>query len=298
MELNFKTLEIRKIGKEEVNSVLASELYEQLEIKKDFTDWMKAQIKRGMFEENFDFVVAWNYPQKGGGSKIDKLVSEGLPKGEKSKQAAFANGWSYDYILSPDTAKEIAMMSQTEKGKEIRKYFIKVEKVAKDILGEKKLEIEIKKLEKEEELLKEDIIDKRISRVKKLQELGCNFDPMSIIDPEGVIKTKVDKQTADALTDAYSDIRTNVRAYSATYLLKKFNIGILTPQWNDFLIELGYMESYIYNEKRYKKFVHNVNYYEYNKHASSIKIDPMMPYHYEDRFIDLVTLLKNEGYLD
>jgi phage anti-repressor protein len=298
MELKFETLEIRKIGNEEINSVLASELYEQLEIKKDFTNWMKAQIKRGMFEESFDFVVVWSYAQKGGSSKIDKLVSEGLPKGEKSKQAAFANGWSYDYILSPDTAKEIAMMSQTQKGKEIRKYFINVEKVAKKMLGEKKLELEIKKLETEEKLLHESIIDKRVERVKKLQELGCNFDPISIINPELLTGSKINKDTAEALTDAYSDIRPNIRAYSATYLLKKFNVGILTPEWNNYLIELGYMESYIYNERRYKKFVKDVNYYGYNKHFSSVKKDPMQPYYYEDRFMDLVTLLRNEGYID
>jgi len=71
---------------------------------------MKAQIKRGMFDENFDFVVVWSYPQEEGSSEINKLVSSGLPGKEKSKQSAFASGWKYDYILSPDTAKEIAQI--------------------------------------------------------------------------------------------------------------------------------------------------------------------------------------------
>jgi len=287
MELEFKTLEIRQIGKEKVNSVSLRELHKELGIKKDFSDWAKAQIKRGFLEEGVDYVVLSN-AQKGGSSLLPQ-------KGEQKK---IGGNNKIEYISTIDVAKSIAMMSATEKGKQIRQYFINVEKIAKKELGEKKLELELKKLEAEEKLLEEDIIDKRIARVKKLQELGCNFDPMSIIDPEGATRTKVDKQTADALTDAYSDIRTNVRAYSATYLLKKFDIGILTPQWNDYLIELGYMESYEYKGKRYKKFVHNVNYYGYNKHASSVKIDPMQPYYYEDRFLDLVQLLRNEGYID
>jgi len=287
MELEFKTLEIRKIGKEKVNSVSLRELHKELGIKKDFSDWAKAQIKRGFLEEGVDYVV-WSYAKKEGSSLLPQKV----------EQKKIGGNNKIEYISTIDVAKSIAMMSATEKGKQIRQYFINIEKIAKKELGEKKLELELKKLEVEEKLLEEDIIDKRIDRVKKLQELGCNFDPMSIIDPEGATKNKVDKQTADALTDAYSDIRTNVRAYSATYLLKKFDIGILTPQWNDYLIELGYMESYEYKGKRYKKFVHNVNYYGYNKHASSVKIDPMQPYYYEDRFLDLVQLLRNEGYID
>jgi len=285
MELKFKTLEIRKIGNEEVNSVSLRELHKELGIKKDFSDWVKVQIKRGFLEEGIDYII---FHQKSEKSLLHQ-------KGEQKK---VGGSNKIEYISTIDVAKSIAMMSATKKGKEIRKYFINVEKVAKKMLGEKKLELEIKKLETEEKLLHESIIDKRVERVKKLQELGCNFDPMSIINPELLTGSKIDKNTAEALTDAYSDIRPNIRAYSATYLLKKFNVGILTPEWNNYLIELGYMESYIYNERRYKKFVKDVNYYGYNKHFSSVKKDPMQPYYYEDRFMNLVTLLRNEGYID
>jgi phage anti-repressor protein len=113
-----------KIGEEVVNSVSARELYLELGVKKRFSDWIKAQIKRGFFEEDIDFIIVWSDPQKG----IAFLSKTELLKKFKSVQQAIASGWESDYILTLDTAKEIAMMSGTVKGKEVRNYFIEVEK--------------------------------------------------------------------------------------------------------------------------------------------------------------------------
>lgn len=96
------------IGSEEVNSVNARDLWKELEIAKDFSNWIKAQLKRGLFEENRDYNL---FAQKG-----EKVIG-GRPL--------------IEYILTLDTAKEIAMMSGTKKGKEVRNYFIEVEKQLK-----------------------------------------------------------------------------------------------------------------------------------------------------------------------
>jgi phage anti-repressor protein len=101
-----------RVGDNEVNSVSARELHIVLEVKKDFSSWIKAQLKRGFFEENIDFIV---FTQKG------ENIAE---VGENSK----GGRPSIDYILTLDTAKEIAMMSGTQKGKKVRNYFIEVEK--------------------------------------------------------------------------------------------------------------------------------------------------------------------------
>jgi len=102
-----------KFQGEEVNAVSARELYKKLEVKKDFTTWFKAQIKRGMFDENIDFIAIVLLPQKG------------EQRGGHNK---------IDYILVMDTAKHISMMSGTAKGKNIRRFFIQVEKEYRTLL--------------------------------------------------------------------------------------------------------------------------------------------------------------------
>lgn len=91
------------IGSEEVNSVNSRDIHETLELKKDFSDWIKAQIKTLGLEENIDFIT---YHLKGVGGKFDSI----------------------EYVVTLDTAKHIAMASRTKKGKEVRNYFIQIEK--------------------------------------------------------------------------------------------------------------------------------------------------------------------------
>ena len=89
------------IGTEKVNSVNARELHQVLEIGKDFTTWMNTQINSLGLEKNVDYIV---YEVKG----------NGRPQKE--------------YIITTDTAKHISMASRTAKGKEVRNYFIQIEK--------------------------------------------------------------------------------------------------------------------------------------------------------------------------
>jgi phage anti-repressor protein len=98
-------------------TINARELHEKLGVKKDFSDWFKTQIKRGMFDENIDFIAI---PLKGEG-EIRKN-SRGLLIDSTGKILQI------DYFLTIDTAKHIALMSGTQKGKEIRQYFIELEK--------------------------------------------------------------------------------------------------------------------------------------------------------------------------
>ena len=93
------------IGNEIINSVNARDIYLELGIKKDFSDWIKQQIKALFLDENIDYMV---YHQKGGN------LQGGRP--------------TIEYIVTLDTAKHIAMSSRTKKGKEVRDYFIKCEK--------------------------------------------------------------------------------------------------------------------------------------------------------------------------
>lgn len=95
-----------EIGGATVQTVNARTLHESLGVKKDFSDWIKAQIKRAMLVENRDFVAV---PQKGDGGKFAAI----------------------EYHLTLEAGKHIAMLSGTAKGREVREYFIECERKVK-----------------------------------------------------------------------------------------------------------------------------------------------------------------------
>lgn len=86
--------------------VSARDLHKGLGLKKKFSAWWEQNSKE--FEEGTDFA-----------------------REPESYQVQLGNGATTlmdDYFLTIDMAKELCMMSKTEKGKEVRKYFIQVEK--------------------------------------------------------------------------------------------------------------------------------------------------------------------------
>ena len=82
-------------------TVSARDLHEALEVKTQFKDWFPRMCEYG-FEDGKDFC---------------SFLSEST--GGRPSQ---------DAQITVDMAKEIAMLQRTEKGKEVRKYFIQVEK--------------------------------------------------------------------------------------------------------------------------------------------------------------------------
>ncbi|MCR4258270.1 phage antirepressor KilAC domain-containing protein [Streptococcus uberis] len=86
--------------------VSARQLHQTLDIKKRFSAWFEQNIKG--FVEGYDFTgVPGGTPVKGGNGNTQYLD---------------------DYALTLDTAKHLAMMSKTDKGQEVRAYFIQIEK--------------------------------------------------------------------------------------------------------------------------------------------------------------------------
>lgn len=82
----------------DVNSVNSREIYEYLEVGTEYSHWIKRAIEKYDFENGIDYLVK----------------NDGVQK--------------LDYIVTLDMAKELCMVSSTQKGKEVRKYFIKCEK--------------------------------------------------------------------------------------------------------------------------------------------------------------------------
>lgn len=87
-------------------TVSARELHKALEVAHRFNDWMNTN--KTMFVENQDYTT------------VPVLVEVKNNGGTQQRQLN-------DYQLTVETAKNICMMSRTEKGKQIRQYFISVE---------------------------------------------------------------------------------------------------------------------------------------------------------------------------
>ena len=120
-------VEVELNGKVQLG-VNARELHKMLEVKTDFSDWIKRRIKQCKFEENFDYVVIL---------KKEENLKGGRPTTE--------------YIISVDMTKHLGMMERNEKGHEIRKYYIEQEELARQLKDG--LQIRIGKLSAQVELI-------------------------------------------------------------------------------------------------------------------------------------------------
>lgn len=109
---NALTSEIVKISESVIDgqptrTVNARELHAFLGLARDFTNWVKANIKRARLVENRDYVISY----------VDVGNKVGRPP--------------MDYHLTVDACKHMSMLSNTEKGFEVRDYFIACEKELK-----------------------------------------------------------------------------------------------------------------------------------------------------------------------
>jgi phage anti-repressor protein len=104
--------------------VNARELYQWLGVGRDFSNWIKDRIKKYDFVENLDFFIAFakfgdGLSMQPKGKVIDAKTGKILPK---------------EYVISIDMAKELAMLENNERGKKVRKYFIRVEGEFKKVM--------------------------------------------------------------------------------------------------------------------------------------------------------------------
>jgi len=101
-----------KLGADMLQTVNSRDLWAQLEIKKDYSNWMKSQIESLDLDENIDYL---------------KVALKGESNNTQTQERG-GDRRSKDYIITLDTAKHIAMASRTSQGKKIRNYFINIEK--------------------------------------------------------------------------------------------------------------------------------------------------------------------------
>ena len=87
-------------------AVMGRDLHAFLEVRDNYTDWMKRMIGYG-FSASQDFSEFSDKPKGAGRPRID-------------------------HVVSLDMAKEISMIQRSEKGKQARQYFIECERRAKE----------------------------------------------------------------------------------------------------------------------------------------------------------------------
>lgn len=171
--------------------VSGRQLHEALGVKTKYADWFNRMIDYG-FTENQDFLLLKNEQQtgRGGHNKVD-------------------------HIIKLDMAKEIAMIQRTDKGKEVRTYFIQVEKdfnspekiMARALLMADK---KIKLLESQNENL-----------LIELEEANKNADYLDLI-----------LQTKDSLTITQIAQDYGISARKMNQILKQERIQrIVNGQW-------------------------------------------------------------------
>ncbi|MBX4336419.1 antA/AntB antirepressor family protein [Bartonella raoultii] len=97
------------IGQEIVQTVSARELHAFLEVKRDFSNWIKDRINKYDFKEERDYILTL--------AKIGERQNVVLK----------------EYHLTLSVAKELSMVENNKKGREARLYFIECEKRAKQV---------------------------------------------------------------------------------------------------------------------------------------------------------------------
>lgn len=85
--------------------VSGRQLHEALGVKTRYDNWFNRMTEYG-FTENQDYLVTSIFGHNSNGGRQNKV----------------------DHIIKLDMAKEIAMIQRTDKGKEVRQYFIQIEK--------------------------------------------------------------------------------------------------------------------------------------------------------------------------
>lgn len=161
--------------------VNARELWKALQVGRDFSHWVKDRLEAIDAVENQDYCL---------------LV-------KNSEQTGRGGSNKIDYILTMDTAKEMAMLERNDMGKMIRRYFIEAEKRYREL---------------------------KITRARSKAERRLFTDILKEVLPESPNKKWAYKQYTDL-------VYKHVTGYNAKQLRelndkpKEFNVReLLTPQ--------------------------------------------------------------------
>ncbi len=176
--------------------VYGSELHEVLGVKSRYREWIDRRLQDIDAVENEDFQAA----------------EISAPSGQTKK----------DHIIKLDTAKEMAMLERNNKGKEVRRYFIRVEKKYKAAsLATQELSPQLQvminlEIEQKRQAEKIEHVEERIESIREVVAI----DTTSWRDDTGRILRKIGMECGDS--KSYQD----VRAESYQLLEKRMGVNV------------------------------------------------------------------------
>ena len=176
--------------------VYGSELHEVLGVKSRYREWIDRRLLDIDAVENEDFQAA----------------EFSAPSGQTKK----------DHIIKLDTAKEMAMLERNEKGKQVRRYFIQVEKKYKATsLATQELSPQLQvminlEIEQKRQAEKLEHVEERIESIREVVAI----DTTSWRDDTGRILRKIGMECGDS--KSYQD----VRAESYQLLEKRMGVNV------------------------------------------------------------------------
>ncbi len=225
--------------------VYGTELYECLGSKRQYTDWIKERFSDCDVVENDDFQSFSQKSEKGGRPKTE-------------------------YIIKLDIAKEMAMLERNDKGKQVRRYFIEVEKRYKENKSNDKT-----------------FIEQGISIVKFIaDDLKANT-ASRLLMYENYCK---DVGVPTGFLPKYEH-NGNKQMKALSTLLKEHDCKISAVKFNQKLVECGYLEERIRPSskgitKKFKALTDSGLKYGENA-VSPYNQKEVQPLYYTDRFAEL-----------
>lgn len=167
-------IEPRTLAGATVQTCNARDLWAFVESKQDFSDWITNRIQKYGFVEDGDFSInLWKTPDGGRPRK--------------------------DYHLTIETAKELAMVENNAKGREVRRYFIECERRAKaapDYANLTKMQILQLAMESEQErMVLEHKVGELTPKAQALDMISAGPDAMTTTEVAKILGVKRNQLT-------------------------------------------------------------------------------------------------------
>ena len=216
MENNLNTIFNLKENDNGDIAVSGRELHKGLEIETQYTKWMDRMIDYG-FEENTDYILV-----------SQKSLTKN-PRNPYTNQT--------EHIISIDMAKEIAMLQRNGKGKEVRRYFISIEKSYQEYIKKEYQELQEKNnyLEGELNQLQDRIIylESRQDNENMIDSVKWKKEAMTILRGIGQKRAYTEKNisqcTSWTISEYYkllnSKAKTNIKSKHTRYKNRLMNQG-------------------------------------------------------------------------